>query len=256
LGRRHGPDQISRSVATARAEGFANVSVDLIYGSPNESEESWRDTVEAAVAAGPDHVSCYALTVEPGTELGRQVRRGARAPDPDVQAGRFGIADSILTANGLVRYEVSNWSRPGYECVYNSIVWAQGEYLAYGNGAHRFRDGARSRNFRRLDSYLEAVEGGRLAISGEESLTGWDLELDRLFVGLRRLAGVEAGRGGRAFVADPEGQRLLEAGVVSVHGERLQVAKPMLSDAVLRVVIGLKVGEEGSDGDTLVPIDA
>jgi oxygen-independent coproporphyrinogen-3 oxidase len=256
LGRRHGPDHISTSVANARAEGFDNVSIDLIYGSPGESELSWRETVEAAVSAGPDHVSCYALTVEPGTELGRQVGRGAPAPDPDIQASRFGTADSILTANGLTRYEVSNWSHPGYECVYNSIVWAQGDYVAYGNGAHRFRDGVRSRNFRHLETYLKAVEDGGSPTAGEERLIGVDLELDRLFVGLRRSAGVSLGPGGRAFIADPDGQRLLEAGVVSVHGDRLKVENPMLSDAVLRVVLGLKVGEQGPDGDTLVAIDA
>lgn len=256
LGRRHGPDQISTSVANARAEGFDIVSIDLIYGSPGESELSWRKTVEAAFSAGPDHVSCYALTVEPGTELGRQVGRGAPAPDPDIQASRFGIADVILSANGLTRYEVSNWSRPGYECVYNSIVWAQGDYVAYGNGAHRFRDGVRSRNLRHLETYLKAVEDGGSPTAGEERLTGADLELDRLFVGLRRSAGVSLGPGGRAFIADPDGQRLLEAGVVSVHGDRLRVENPMLSDAVLRVVLGLKVGEQGPDGDTLVAIDA
>lgn len=256
LGRRHGPDQISMSVATARSEGFGKVSIDLIYGSPGESERSWWDTVEAAVAAGPDHVSCYALTVEPGTELGRQVGRGAPAPDPDIQARRFDIADTILTANGLTRYEVSNWSRPGYECVYNSIVWAQGDYVAYGNGAHRFRDGVRSRNFRRLESYLKAVENGESPIAGAEDLTGWDLELDRLFVGLRRVAGVAVGRGGQAFIADADGQRLLEAGIVSADGDRLKVRNPMLGDVVLRVVLGLKVGEQGPDGDTLMAIDA
>ncbi|MEX1094108.1 MAG: radical SAM family heme chaperone HemW, partial [Acidimicrobiia bacterium] len=245
LGRRHGPDQISTSVAIARAEGFASVSIDLIYGSPDESDRSWRATVEDAGAAGPDHVSCYALTVEPGTELGRQVGRGAPAPDPDIQASRFGIADSILNAHGLTRYEVSNWSRPGYECVYNSIVWAQGQYVAYGNGAHRFQDGVRSRNFRRLETYLKAVENRESPTAGEEILTGWDLELDRLFVGLRRSAGAAVGPGGRVFIADGDGQRLLEAGVVSADGDRLKVENPMLSDAVLRVVLGLKVGEKG-----------
>jgi oxygen-independent coproporphyrinogen-3 oxidase len=184
------------------------------------------------------------------------VGRGAPAPDPDIQASRFGIADSILSANGLTRYEVSNWCRPGYECVYNSIVWAQGDYVAYGNGAHRFRDGVRSRNLRHLETYLKAVEDGGSPTAGEESLTGVDLELDRLFVGLRRSAGVSLGPGGRAFIADPDGQRLLEAGVASVHGDRLKVENPMLSDAVLRVVLGLKVGEQGPDGDTLMAIDA
>ncbi|MEX1037382.1 MAG: radical SAM family heme chaperone HemW [Acidimicrobiia bacterium] len=252
LGRRHGPDQIPTSVATARAEGFSSVSIDLIYGSPDESDRSWLATVEAAVAAGPDHVSCYALTVEAGTKLGRQVSLGAPAPDPDIQASRFAIADSILIANGLTRYEVSNWSRPGHECVYNSIVWAQGDYLAYGNGAHGFLDGVRSRNFRHLETYLRAVENRESPTAGEEFLTGWDLELDRIFVGLRRSAGVAVGPGGRVFIGDGDGQRLIEAGVVSVNGDRLKVENPMLTDEVLRVVLGLKVGEHGPDGDTLM----
>lgn len=256
LGRRHGPDQISTSVAIARAEGFGSISIDLIYGTPGETDQSWQSTLQSAVDAGPDHVSCYALTVEPGTELGSRVDRGAPAPDPDVQASRFGIANSILTAGELTRYEVSNWSRPGHECVYNSIVWAQGEYVAYGNGAHRFRGGVRSRNLRRLEPYLKAVENRESPVAGDESLTGWDLELDRLFVGLRRSAGVEIGPGGRAFIEDRDGQRLLGAGVVSAEGDRLKVENPMLTDAVLRVVLGLKVGGQGPDGDTLMAIDA
>jgi putative oxygen-independent coproporphyrinogen III oxidase len=239
LGRRHAPSHISASVDIARKQGFNNVSIDLIYGTPGETEQSWEDTVAAGVAAGPDHVSCYALTVEPGTELARQVRGGAPSPDPDVQAARFEIADRILSANGLTRYEVSNWSRPGRECVYNSLVWAQGEYVAYGNAAHRYRSGVRSHNIRRLEAYMAAVEEGRPPVAGEERLEGWDLELDRLFVGLRRAAGVVAGPGGEAFVMDQGGRRLVEAGIVSTAGGRLTVNNPMLTDEVLRVVLGL-----------------
>jgi oxygen-independent coproporphyrinogen-3 oxidase len=254
LGRRHGPSQISASVDIARKQGFASVSIDLIYGTPGETEKSWRETVEAGVAAGPDHVSCYALTVEPGTELGRQVRGGAPSPDPDVQAARFEIADQVLSANGLARYEVSNWSLPGRECVYNALVWAQGEYVAYGNAAHRHRSGVRSRNIRRLEAYMAAVEAGQEPVAGEERLEGWDLELDRLFVGLRRAAGVVAGPGGDAFVRDQDGRRLIDAGIVSMEGNRLMVNNPMLTDEVLRVVLGLDRPlnrDHRSNGDTL-----
>jgi oxygen-independent coproporphyrinogen-3 oxidase len=260
LGRRHRPSQISTSVRIARREGFANVSIDLIYGTPGETEPSWRETVEAGAAAEPDHVSCYALTVEPGTELARKVKSGAPSPDPDVQAHRFEIADEILSASGLTRYEVSNWSLPGHECVYNSLVWAQGEYVAYGNGAHRYRSGVRSRNIRRLEAYIGAVERGQAPVAGEERLEGWDLELDRLFVGLRRATGVEAGVGGEAFAADADGRRLIDAGIVSTARERLTVINPMLTDEVLRVVLGLdrplEVREHRSNGDTLKGTDA
>ncbi|MDH3189346.1 MAG: radical SAM family heme chaperone HemW, partial [Acidimicrobiia bacterium] len=200
LGRRHRPEQIGESVSNARLGGFENVSVDLIYGTPEETDESWRDTVRLGLEFGPDHVSCYALTVEPGTELGRQVTSGAPAPDPDTQVDRFLIADEMIRAAGMERYEVSNWARPGYECAYNSIVWAQGEYLAYGNGGHRFRDGVRSRNVRRLDTYLDRVESGAGPEAGSETIAGWDREIDRLFVGLRRVSGVAVGPGVTALL--------------------------------------------------------
>lgn len=254
LGRRHRPEQIAESVANARIAGFENVSVDLIYGTPEESTRSWSLTLEHAAAAKPDHVSCYALTVEPGTELGRQVRAGASAPDPDIQADRFLKAEEILAGSGLTRYEVSNWSLPGKECIYNSIVWAQGEYVAYGNGGHRYRSGVRSRNIRRFDAYLKAVESGTSPIAGSEVIGGWDAEIDRLFVGLRRVAGVEMGVGGVVFLKSLPGQRLVEAGVVAEVSGRIQVEEPMLTDAVLRVVLDLEApdsGEQRSDADNV-----
>lgn len=252
LGRRHGPDQIGRSVATAREAGFGNVSVDLIYGTPGETAHSWIDTLESAVANEPDHVSCYALTVEPGTPLGRRVRAGAPAPDPDTQADRSEVADRILTQAGLVRYEVSNWSKPGMECVYNAIVWAQGGYVAYGNGAHRFRAGTRSRNVRRLETYLSAIEDNGSPVGGAEEISGWDSEIDRLFVGLRRTAGVFPGPGGAALAGSPDGVRLVEAGVLSAFEDRVTVNIPMLTDEVLRAVVALEqpqVPEHGRDAD-------
>ena len=256
LGRRHDPDQIRRAVDAARRGGFDNVSVDLIYGTPGESDDSWSNSVKSAVAAGPDHVSCYALTVESGTELGRQVRAGAPAPDPDVQADRFSVANELLTEAGLERYEVSNWAQPGKRCVYNSLVWAQGEYLAYGNGAHRFREGVRSRNLRHLEKYLEKVESGAAPLAGAERLMGWDLEVDRLFVGLRRSEGVSTGPGVDAFLASEEGSRLVNADVVSIKSGRLKVEDPMLTDEALRVVLGLEGGNQGENADTLRPTNA
>ena len=239
LGRRHLPEDITRSVEAAADAGFANVSVDLIYGTPGETDASWSESVGRVAGLGVDHVSCYALTVEPGTPLGRSVGHGAPAPDPDVQADRHEHADDVLGRAGLKRYEVSNWSRPGRECRYNMTVWAQGEYLAFGNGAHGFRDGRRYRNLRRIDSYLEAVERDGMPLAGDDVITGWDAELDRLFVGLRRTIGVRHGPGTRAFMADPDGMRLIEAGVVEDAGERMVVARPLLTDLVHRTVLGL-----------------
>lgn len=247
LGRRHRPKDIEASVHAARKAGFENVSLDLIYGTPEESDRSWEESLEKALALDPEHISCYALTVELGTPLSRAVRAGAPAPDPDTQADRYRVADLLLTSAGYRRYEVSNWSRPGSECRYNLVVWAQGEYLAYGSGAHGYREGRRFRNIRRLEAYLSRVESGRLARAGEDLISGWDAELDRLFVGLRRTVGVARGPGTEVFLASEEGSALVAAGVVVEEGSRLVVVDPLLTDAVLRAVMSLQPSTEWED---------
>jgi oxygen-independent coproporphyrinogen-3 oxidase len=240
LGRRHGPDQILSSVGAARSAGMLSVSVDLIFGTPLETDESWAETLQRATEAAPDHISCYALTVEPGTPLNRAVIAGAAAPDPDVQADRYETAESALGAAGYHRYEVSNWSRPGHECRYNLTVWAQGQYEAYGNGAHRFRDGVRSRNVRRLEAYLSEIEAGRRPIAGAEPVSGWESEIDRLFVGLRRSEGVSDGPGVQTLMVSDTGRLLQEAGVIEISDGRLVVRRPLLTDEVHRAVLGLE----------------
>ncbi|MGA7097129.1 MAG: radical SAM family heme chaperone HemW [Acidimicrobiia bacterium] len=239
LGRRHLPGDIQLSVANARAAGFDNLSLDLIYGTPGETDLSWASTVAAALQIAPDHLSCYALTVERGTPLHRSVSGGAPAPDPDTQADRYEMADRAIEASGLTRYEVSNWARPGKSCRYNLTVWAQGEYEAYGNGAHRFRDSVRSHNVRRIDAYVDRVESGVRPTSGDEAVEGWDRELDRLFVGLRTTHGVATGPGTTALLAAPEGEMLLRENVIEIRDGRMIVTRPLLTDEVLRAVLGL-----------------
>lgn len=237
LGRRHHPDDISRSVDAARSAGFANVSIDLIFGTPGETEKSWASTLDQATRLETDHVSCYALTVEQGTPLGRAVADGAPAPDPDSQADRYEMADEVLSEAGLKRYEVSNWARPDRECRYNLVVWAQGEYEAYGNGAHGYRRGVRFRNHRRLEAYLSAVEGGLSPRAGEDRIDGWEAEIDRVFVGLRRTVGVATGAGTEALLTSSDGGVLVEAGVIESGDGRLRVKRPLLTDAVHRSVL-------------------
>lgn len=239
LGRRHVASQVEVSVQAAREGGFDNVSIDLIFGTPRETDTSWQESLEQGIATGPDHVSCYALTVEAGTPLGRSVRNGAEAPDPDVQANRYELADRLLTAAGFDRYEVSNWSKTGRECRYNSTVWAQGEYEAYGNGAHGFRNGRRYRNHRRLDAYIERIESGRSARAGHDVVAGWDAEIDRMFVGLRRSVGVARGPGTDTLLDSDEGKSLLGAGVLVEQDDRLVVSRPLMTDAVHRSLLAM-----------------
>ncbi len=236
LGRVHTPAQAAAAVAGSISAGFG-VSLDLIYGDPHETASSWWGTVAAALALEPYHLSAYSLTVERGTELSRRVAAGAPQPDPDIQADRFEHLAAVAGTAGLVQYEVSNFARPGHVARYNLSTWGQGEYVAFGLGAHGHRDGVRRRNLRRLDRYLEAVEAGRRPAAGEESLGALDRERERLILGLRRRAGVTPGPLGHRLTASPDGRRLIEAGILSVREDRLVVTKPLLTDAVSRAIL-------------------
>jgi len=243
LGRRHRPEQAAEAVAVARRAGFASVGLDLIYGTPGESGTSWRGSVTRALEAGADHLSTYALTVERGTALSRAVTAGAPGPDPDQQADRYEEAVGRAAQAGLVRYETSNFARPGHACLYNLITWARGEYEGFGAGAHRHRGGSRSWNLRRVDRYVERLEAGTSPVSGGETLGPWEREQERLVLGLRRVAGVEAGPGGRRLVGSPAGRRLLDAGVLEQVEGRLRVADPLLGNEVARAVLALDPGD-------------
>jgi oxygen-independent coproporphyrinogen-3 oxidase len=239
LGRAHDARQALDAVGAARRAGFGSVSIDLIFGTPGESIGEWRTTVDQALAAEPDHLSAYALTVERGTDLSRAVLAGAPAPDPDDLADKYELLDEALAAVGVTRYEVSNFARPGHPCRYNLATWAQGEYLGFGLGAHDHRGGIRRRNVRRLDVYLERVGRREPPESGREVLDGWAAEQERVMLGLRRGAGVVAGPAGRALLRSAAGERLASAGVVVVRGDRLVVARPLLTDAAARAVVAL-----------------
>jgi oxygen-independent coproporphyrinogen-3 oxidase len=243
LGRAHTPREAAQAVPVARRAGFRSINLDLIFGLPGETADSWRRTIERALELEPEHLSLYALTVERGTALSRSIAAGAPGPDPDRQADAYETARGLLRSAGLVHYEVSNWARPDHACIYNLITWAQGEYVAFGTGAHDHRDGVRRRNIRRLDAYLAAVERGARPRQGAERLGGWEREQERLLLGLRRVAGVVSGRAGRALLASPAGKRLQDARVLQVADGRIAVARPLLGDEVGRAVLALQPGE-------------
>jgi oxygen-independent coproporphyrinogen-3 oxidase len=238
LGRTHTADE-ARVAVDAALSTVDRVSIDLMYGTPGESLASWERSVGTALAAGVGHLSTYALTVELGTPLSRRVRDGAPAPDPDRQVEAFEIACDLAAARGLVRYETSNHARPGETVAYNLLTWAQGEYAAFGNGAHRHRDGVRSWNVRRVDRYIDRIEAGESAVSGDEGLGEWERDAERIVLGIRRAAGVLAGPVGGRLVESDDGASLIEAGILAVRGDRLVVTDPMLENEVARAVLGL-----------------
>jgi oxygen-independent coproporphyrinogen-3 oxidase len=171
LGRTHDTDNVARAVALARAAGFERLNADLIYGVPGESPDDWRRSVTRVVALGVEHLSAYALTVEPATPLGRAVAAGIRAaPDDDAQADAYDVADEMLSGAGYEWYEVSNWARPGEECRHNLLYWSQGEYLGIGCAAHGHTAGRRWWNVRTPERYIAAVRERRSPVAGDEKL--------------------------------------------------------------------------------------
>ncbi len=200
LGRTHDPANVTRAVEWARAAGFSRINLDLIYGTPGESVDDWKATLDGALALGPSHVSAYALTVEPGTPLGRAVAARERAaPDDDDQAVKYELADDRLRAAGLEWYEISNWALPGDECRHNLLYWGQGEYVGIGCAAHghTLEAGGLARrwwNVRTPDRYLAAISAGDLPEAGSERLDPGTREGERLVLGLRTRTGIKLER--------------------------------------------------------------
>jgi putative oxygen-independent coproporphyrinogen III oxidase len=191
LERLHSADSARAAYGAARGAGFDNVSLDLIYGANGEHIESWRGTLSEAIDFGPDHLSCYALTIEPATTLGRKVAAGlAPQPDPDLQAEMYEAACSMLAEAGYEHYEISNWAKPGRQSLHNMGYWEGRPYLGLGAGAHSHRDGRRWWNVRPPQQYLAEVEAGRRPVGGSEALGPAEREMERLLLGLRVADGV------------------------------------------------------------------
>ena len=191
LERLHDPDSVRRAVRDARDAGYANVNLDLIYGADGEKLGSWERTLRETIELAPEHVSAYALTIEPSTPLGRKVQRGAvPPPDPDLQADMFERACEVLGDAGYQHYEVSNWAKPGFACVHNLGYWERRPYLGLGAGAHSYRDDRRWWNVRPPEEYLSLLEVGTMPVGGQERLEPSDAYLEEVFLRLRILEGV------------------------------------------------------------------
>ena len=210
LERLHSPDSVHAAFAAARAAGYDNVNLDLIYGADGETVASWEGTLRETIAMAPEHISAYALTVEPATPLGRAVASGTTPePDPDLQADMFAIACELLRAAGYRHYEVSNWAKPGFECRHNLGYWERRPYLGLGAGAHSFRSDHRWWNTRPPEEYMERVERGELPIGGEERLEPSDAYIEEVFLRMRILEGIPS-----SWVDDEVAGPFLENGLI------------------------------------------
>ena len=192
LERAHTPGAAGRAARAARRAGFEHVSLDIIYGTPGETDADWQASLDAAVAAGPDHVSAYALTVERGTRLAAQVRRGiVPAPDEEALARRYELADAVLSAAGYAWYEISNWARSdAARCRHNLTYWHDHDWWAIGPGAHGHVGATRFWTHRHPAVHAAAVHAGELPVAGRETLTAQQRSLERVMLGLRLREGM------------------------------------------------------------------
>jgi putative oxygen-independent coproporphyrinogen III oxidase len=205
LGRAHDAARVAVAVAALRAAGVPALNLDLIYGGPGEDAGSWAASLEAAHALEPEHLSAYALTIEPATKFGRLVAAGRMAePGEDDLADRYDTACSVLAAAGYHHYEVSNWARPGRGSRHNLTYWRRGRYLGLGAGAHEFDGATRRWNVAGVPAYLAAVREGRRPTSGEERLDPAQARFEALALRLRTVDGLGPGEA-RALGADPGG---------------------------------------------------
>ena len=217
LERRTDGSQARRAVRQAREAGFTNLSIDLIYAVPFQKVESWQDTLRQAIDLGPEHLSCYCLTIEEGTPLHRRRTEGRLpAVDPDTQWAFLERCQSELTGAGYRRYEVSSWSRPGLESLHNQSYWSCRPVYGAGCGAHSYsRSGDSSQrwwNWSRPQDYISKAD----FVEDGETLTPRLAAAERLLLGLRATAGVVAPDG---FAE--ELSRLEAAGLIETDGERV-----------------------------------
>lgn len=250
LDRTHDPRRIPDVVRWARDAGLA-VSLDLIYGTPGESLDDWRTSVETALATGVDHVSAYALVVEEGTRMAVQVRRGQLPPtDPDDQAAKYELADDLLAAAGLGWYEVSNWARtPADACRHNVAYWRGDDWWGIGPGAHSHVGGVRWWNVKHPRAYADRLGRGLSPAAGRETVDGESAALERLMLGVRMAEGLpladltaDARRSVAGLVADGlvDGRAALArpaAGSSSTGGRVVLTRRGrLLADAVVRTL--------------------
>lgn len=242
LERAHTPGRAFAAAREARAAGFQHVNLDMIYGTPTETDDNVRETLDRVLETGVDHVSAYSLIVEDGTRMARKVNKGLLpAPDEDVLARRYEMISSTLEDAGFEWYEVSNWSLPGGECEHNRIYWVDGNWWGAGPGAHSHLGDERFNNVKHPNRYIQTLGNGELPIKDSETLTGADRHMEKVMLGLRLREGIP--ESWLDAHAAPALEGFIDRGLLERAGQRVRVTKPgrLLADGI---VSDLLIAEE------------
>ena len=238
LDRTHNPDNVKKAVDAARAAGFSNISVDLIYGTPGESLDDWRTTVESALALDIDHISAYALIVETGTKLAAQIKRGEIAmPDDDAMADMYLLVDSLCEAHGMSWYELSNWSKLGHECKHNVAYWHNANWWGLGPGAHSHMNGKRFWNVKHPSAYKTRIFAGDTPIHESEVLSAEQIQDEKIMLSIRMREGISFDE-----LAPHHLERLAiykENGYVTLNGDSVTLTPVgrLIADRIVRELV-------------------
>lgn len=218
LGRDHGRRDAEKGVETLREAGFQDVNLDLMFAVPGQTLDGWGETLRAAVALRPDHLSAYNLTYEEDTEFLRRLESGGCAQEPDEDAQFFALAHEFLTGEGWEHYEISNYARPGHRSEHNQAYWTGEDYLGIGPSAISTVEGSRWTNWSDTAGYRRQVEAMGHARCHEEALSGEDRCLERLALGLRTRNGIP-----HQLAAEPKLLELVDEGLAEREGERVRL---------------------------------
>ncbi|MGZ5245876.1 MAG: radical SAM family heme chaperone HemW [Flavitalea sp.] len=212
MNRAHNADQAQNCIRIAQQEGIANLTIDLIYGTPGLTDEKWLMNLEKVKELGVQHVSCYALTVEPKTALDLMIQKGKKENiTPEKQASHFLLLMDWAARNGFEHYEISNFARPGFRSRHNSAYWSGAKYLGLGPSAHSFDGKSRQWNVSNNSLYIKSIEGGVLPLE-EEQLTEIQQLNEYIMTSLRTMEGTNLNRIAEKFGAQMEQQVRKESG--------------------------------------------
>ena len=226
VGRPGSPMSTVQMVTAARQAGFTDLNLDLMYGLPGQTVESWAASLRQIVDLAPTHLSCYALTVEEGTALQAAIRRGTvPAPDETLQNEMEDLAEDVLSRAGFTRYEISNYCRPGFASRHNQLHWTGGDYLGLGPSAQSYVAGRRFGNVSDLSMYNASLRTGALPVTASEQLTTADDACERLVFGLRLTEGITLGETGALAFSGLTGKvnELIGDDILERRGERVRL---------------------------------
>lgn len=191
LGRIHTAGQAEQILQRADQIGFKNINIDLIYGLPGQSFETWRYTLEKTVSLSPEHISAYELTWSDSTVLGKQITsHSLPTPDKDKNADMYLFTSAFLNDHGYEHYEISNFARSGYRCLHNEGYWTGRSYLGLGPSAHSYFEGKRFWNVSDIRNYIDVLSQNRFPLGGKETIDGHQNTFEKMILGFRRKEGI------------------------------------------------------------------